>query len=166
MRKKWLAVLALTIAIVFFGADIYKTYGLEELSSPWDKEVKFIKSEFEKMAGINPLYSDEYLQPIRADMARMIQNAPRDFLSESQFFVYVDRNPKKQLIALCFFDAYGKQIKMIGADKVSTGNPNRKGFFITPVGFFKNTTEYFGYRALGTKNDAGWRGLGIKGSRV
>lgn len=154
MRKRWLIVWVLMIVIVFFSADAHGFEG------------EIIKAEFKRLVGGNLLYSDEYLQSIRAGIARIIENAPRDFLSESQFFIYIDRNPQKQLIVLCFFDAHSKQVKIIGTDKVSTGNPNRKGHFITPVGFFKNTTEHFGYRALGTKNNKGWRGLGGKGSRV
>lgn len=163
MKRKHLMVLILMITTVFFGMN---TNGSEELSVSQDEEVKFIKSEFKKMVGGNLLYSDEYLQLIFTDIARMIKNALRDFFDESQFFVYIDRNFQRQMIVLCFFDMYSKQIEIIGTDKVSTGNPNRKGHFITPVGFFKNTTEHFGYRALGTKNDKGWRGLGKKGSRV
>lgn len=163
MRKKWLTVLVLMIVIIFFRTDIF---GLEKLDGFQDIKVKFIKSEFEKMVGGNLLYSNEYLQLIRVDILGTIKNAPWDFFAKSQFFIYVDRNPKKQLMALCFFDADSKQIIIIGTDKVSTGNPNRKGHFITPIGFFKNTTENFGYRALGTKNEKGWRGFGKKGSRV
>ena len=33
-------------------------------------------------------------------------------------------------------------------------------------GKFENTVKNFGYRALGTKNDKGWKGLGEKGSRI
>ena len=58
------------------------------------------------------------------------------------------------------------KISIIGADKVSTGNPKRKGHFQTPAGIFANTVSNFSYRAEGTKNKKGWRGLGAKGSRV
>lgn len=165
MRKRWLIVLVLAITTVFFSASVYG-FDLEKLGGSRDIEVEIIKSEFERRIGGNLFYSDEYLQLVRSDIVRMIENAPQDFLAESQFFVYVDRNSQKQLIALCFFNADNRQIEIIGADKISTGNPNRKGHFITPVGFFKNTIENFSYRALGTKNSKGWRGLGVKNSRV
>jgi hypothetical protein len=86
--------------------------------------------------------------------------------NESQFFVYIDRNPAKQRILVCFFNADNQSVTLIGADKASTGNQKRAGFFITPCGVYKNTIKYLSYRALGTKNDKGWRGLGAKGSRV
>ena len=163
MRKKWLNILVLMIVIVFFRDN---TFGFDKLDDIQDIKVKFIKSEFERMVGGNLLYSDEHLRLIHTNITKTIKNAPWDFFIESQFFVYVDRNPKKQFMILCFFDARNNQIKIIGIDKVSTGNPDRKGYFITPIGFFKNTTDNFGYRALGVKNDKGWRGLGAKGSRI
>lgn len=156
MRKKWLIILVLTIIFLFFWSAYLQAYKFE---------MEFIKSEFEMAIGIYPL-GEDYLQLIHANMMEMIKIAPYSFLSESQFFVYVDRNPKRQLVMLCFYINNGKRVKIIGADKISTGNPNRKGYFITPIGFFENTTENFGYRALGTKNDKGWRGLGAKGSRI
>ena len=105
----------------------------------------------------------DYLQFVLSDAARII--SPEN-PNESKYFVYVDRNPAKQLIFICFFDSFCKNVNIIGADIVSTGNPVRKGHFLTPVGVFENTVKNFGYRALGTKNDKGWKGLGEKGSRI
>lgn len=68
---------------------------------------------------------------------------------------------KAKAISLCFF-----MLKRRFMDKISSGNGKRKGFFITPTGVFKNSPDFIGYRALGTKNVKGWRGLGAKGSRV
>lgn len=84
----------------------------------------------------------------------------------SQFFLLVDRNHEVQKAFLAFFDAAGGKVMLLGADKVSTGNPNRRGYFETPTGIFENSPTNMNYRALGTKNEHGWRGLGIKGSRV
>jgi hypothetical protein len=80
--------------------------------------------------------------------------------------LFVDRNPNVQLATLLFVNPIKNEIIFVGSDKVSTGNPNRAGHFATPLGLRKNSPEYFSYRALGTKNSKGWRGFGIKGSRV
>ncbi len=86
----------------------------------------------------------------------------------SQFFLLVDRNPDAQMAFLAFYDQDKEEnrVVLLGADKVSTGNPKRRGYFETPVGVFENSPRNFSYRALGTKNSKGWRGLGKKGSRV
>lgn len=83
-----------------------------------------------------------------------------------QFFLLVDRNHAVQRAFLAFFDAAGGKVTLIGAEKTSTGNPARRGFFETPTGIFENKPANMSYRALGTKNSKGWRGLGAKGSRV
>lgn len=87
-------------------------------------------------------------------------------LNGSQYVVLVDRNHKIQKGMLVYVDGTRRQFFLIGEFPVSTGNPNRRGFFETPTGFFLNTPKYMSYRALGTKNSKGWRGLGAKGSRV
>lgn len=85
---------------------------------------------------------------------------------EPQYFVYVDRNPERQAILVGFYDPGRSAVFPIGWDRVSTGNPKRSGHFLTPVGVFENSTANVGYRAEGTKNSKGWRGLGAKGSRI
>jgi len=99
-------------------------------------------------------------------------DAARRFLSlgeeakRSQYFLYADRNPSRQVAFVGFYNAKDGKVAIIGLDKISSGNEKRRGFFITPTGVFKNSPDFVGYRALGTKNDDGWRGLGVKGSRV
>jgi len=101
---------------------------------------------------------------------RIFQDALKKLIKanviESQYFLYVDRHPQKQIIFVCFFDKEKKEILEIGRDRVSTGNSRRKGHFKTPINMFKNTINHFGYRADGTKNKQGWQGLGKKNSRV
>lgn len=82
------------------------------------------------------------------------------------YLVYVDRNPNQQRILVAYSSMSQPPVYDIGWDYVSTGNPKRAGHFITPTGVFVNSTQSIGYRALGTKNANGWRGLGRKGSRV
>ncbi|NDY58035.1 murein L,D-transpeptidase [Desulfovibrio sulfodismutans] len=84
-----------------------------------------------------------------------------------QYFVYVDRNPTRQLIFLGFYDAGKATVALVGGDLVSTGLLRRgQDSFLTPTGVFEHLPDNFGYRAQGTKNQNGWRGLGGKGSRV
>lgn len=83
-----------------------------------------------------------------------------------QFFLLVDRNHSEQKVFLAFYDAAAGKVELVGADKTSTGNPHRVGYFETPIGVFENSPANMNYRALGTKNSHGWRGLGGKGSRV
>jgi Legume-like lectin family len=83
----------------------------------------------------------------------------------SQYFVVVDRNPEKQNAFLAFYDAETKKIEISNPTKVSTGSKAKK-HFITPLGWFEHTTDNGSYRALGTKNENGIRGIGKKGMIV
>ncbi len=83
-----------------------------------------------------------------------------------QFFLLVDRNHAIQNAFLAFYDTVERKVVLIGGEKTSTGNPNRRGYFETPIGVFENKPANMSYRALGTKNELGWRGFGHKGSRI
>lgn len=85
-------------------------------------------------------------------------------LDVPEFVVVVNRNPKSQNLAI-FLVKQGKGT-YIGATRVSTGVSGRKEYFFTPLGLFENRRENGNYRAVGTKNENGIRGLGPKGSRV
>lgn len=125
-------------------------------------EIFEIKKRFQEIIVPEIKIEDKYRNQILKDALERFLEAG---ITESQYFVYVDRNPAKQLIFVLFFD--GKDIVEIGRDLISTGNPKKgKNYFLTPTGIFKNSVDNFNYRALGTKNDLGWRGLGKKGSRV
>ncbi len=128
-----------------------------------ESEIEATKRLFFEVVGqsVNP--EEEYLRFVVADMAKIIE---REKWTESQYCVYVDRNPSRQMIFVFLFDWFIKRVNFIGADRISTGNPKPKGHFLTPTGVFENTVQNFGYRALGTKNNRGWRGLGEKGARV
>jgi hypothetical protein len=86
-------------------------------------------------------------------------------IETAQYLLFVDRNPEKQIAIVFFVDPKNKQVILIGADKISTGDPNRKGHFVTPVGLFENLPKC-SFRAKGTKNKKGIQGFGIKNSRV
>ena len=108
----------------------------------------------------------QYREHLRQDALNRLREGGAD-LAVSQFFVYADRNPAMQLVFLAFYDANAQKVLLLGADFISTGKlrPGEDSF-ITPLGAFENLPENWGYRAQGTKNERGWRGLGAKGSRV
>jgi len=83
-----------------------------------------------------------------------------------EFFVFVDRNPDKQLVMLGVFLS-DSSILSLGWDFVSTGDPKHgRDYHYTPCGIFLNSPSNFSYRAQGTKNERGWRGYGSKGKRI
>jgi hypothetical protein len=95
----------------------------------------------------------------------LLQQVPDPGLDRPQALLVVDRNPAVQeLLVVGAFP--GKPWEVIGATHVSTGKPGRKEHFLTPIGVFRNTADILGYRAEGTKNENGVRGLGVKGMRV
>jgi hypothetical protein len=86
-------------------------------------------------------------------------------IDRAQLVVAVDRNPSVQ--ALCLVLARNDAVwRALGGGKVSTGQAGRKGYYITPVGVFRHDSGIIDYRALGTLNENGIRGLGAKGMRV
>lgn len=90
-------------------------------------------------------------------------------ISRPQTMVVVDRNPAVQRLALFLAmpdGPGGEDWPLIGSARVSTGTVGRKHYYITPTGVFINTADRLGYRALGTKNENGIMGIGVKGMRV
>lgn len=85
-------------------------------------------------------------------------------LASPEFAVVVNRHPKSQTVSIFLTD--GQSADFIGSSRVSTGVANRKEYFFTPLGLFENKAEFGNYRAEGTKNENGVRGLGSKGMRV
>ncbi|MFZ2983641.1 MAG: murein L,D-transpeptidase [Minisyncoccia bacterium] len=107
----------------------------------------------------------DYRQQVARQAGSLIRDNQAKF-DESQFFLLVDRNHGVQKAFLAFYDAEDGKVLILGADNASTGNPKRRGYFETPVGVFENKPSNMSYRALGTKNKLGWRGFGVRGSRV
>jgi hypothetical protein len=86
-------------------------------------------------------------------------------IDHPQLMVVVDRNPRIQemRVVLAMPDA---PWEVLGGSKVSTGEPGRFDYYITPVGVFRHTDAILDYRAEGTFNENHIRGLGLKGMRV
>ena len=82
-----------------------------------------------------------------------------------QLVVVVDRNPRIQGLAVLMAVPTGEW-KVIGATRVSTGSTGRFDHYVTPRGLFRVTGAILGFRAEGTQNENGIRGLGAKGMRV
>ncbi len=82
-----------------------------------------------------------------------------------QLIVVVDRNPEVQRLRIMLAEP-GTAWRTVGGGKVSTGQAGRPGYFITPTGVFRHTDAIIDYRALGTRNEQGIRGLGAEGMRV
>lgn len=117
-----------------------------------------------EVAGVQPLTVAQ-----RVHWVRMAQEAiaHSDFpITRAQVLTVVDRNPHVQRLALVLALPDSQDWQVIGSVKVSTGTTGRKYYYITPTGVFPNTTDRLGYRAEGTKNEHGIRGIGAKGMRV
>jgi len=107
---------------------------------------------------------DEYKGMVFSKINSALDSNPE--IKSSQYMLLIDRNPSVQLAILFFVNTEDGTFVIVGADKVSTGNPSRRGHFLTPLGFYENSPTNMSYRALGTKNSRGWRGFGVKGRRV
>lgn len=103
----------------------------------------------------------------RALLALAQQEVARSALAleRTQLLVVVDRNPEVQRLALVLARPNGEW-ESLGAARVSTGMAGRRGYFITPTGVFRHSTAILDYRARGTFNAQGIRGLGVRGMRV
>jgi lipoprotein-anchoring transpeptidase ErfK/SrfK len=86
-------------------------------------------------------------------------------VQRAQLLVAVDRNPHVQAVTLIVAQPGGPWV-VLGGTHVSTGEPNRRGYYITPTGVFVHTDSILDYRAQGTFNENHIRGLGLKGMRV
>lgn len=95
-------------------------------------------------------------------------------LIRSQYVVLVDSNPQVQAIFIYWLDSQAPadflsssdRFRFIGASPISSGKPGRYDYFTTPLGVFAHTLENKDFRAEGTQNALGIRGLGLKGMRV
>jgi len=138
---------------------------IDQLRKMWrnsPKIAQILDERRQRLVSLNP----SYLEFIRKDALYQMSRAGLSF-DDSQYFVYADRNPSAQFISVGFYDAERNQVEILGVDLISSGNIEKGGdYFETPTGVFENVVENFSYRALGTPNQDGWRGLGAKDSRV
>ncbi|GBQ63681.1 hypothetical protein AA103196_0662 [Ameyamaea chiangmaiensis NBRC 103196] len=129
------------------------------------------RAEAERLSGLMRANVPSFSQFSPDTRARFITLAQAQIaqaetpIDRAQVIMVVDRNPRVQ--AVCFILALPKGAwQVIGGTHVSTGQSGRKFYYITPTGVFENTVDRLGYRAEGTKNENGIRGIGAKGMRV
>ena len=99
------------------------------------------------------------------ELARAETAASAFVVDRPQLLVVVDHNPQVQELVVMFATPTGDW-RVIGGTHVSTGATGRWDHYVTPRGVFRNTDAILGFRAEGTKNENGIRGLGAKGMRV
>ena len=99
------------------------------------------------------------------DLARAEATAAGMVIDRPQLLVVVDRSPRVQQLMVLAASPQGDW-RVIGGSGVSTGQKGRWDHYVTPRGVFHITNAILGYRAEGTLNENGIRGLGAKGMRV
>jgi hypothetical protein len=131
--------------------------------------IDFVSQQFSKVKQRHVSDEDKQFYQTTVNQLLNSESENNQGLQSSQFIIVVDRAIKRQLAILTFWDYENKNAVIIGYTPVSTGLGNvrkRKDYFFTPTGLFENSTDNPSYRALGTKNENGIRGIGAKGSRV
>ena len=98
-------------------------------------------------------------------LARTMLAEHGEAIDRAQLVVVVDPNPHVQKLALLVALPSAPWL-VIGGTHLSTGQPNRHGYYITPTGVFLHDASILDYRAQGTFNENHIRGLGLKGMRV
>lgn len=127
--------------------------------------VKQLQDIFSSMVGrwsIPFTQADEALWQARA---ASVWSSANYHIDVPQFVVVVDANLKVQRIALMIASPDRPWV-LIGVSKVSTGQPGRFDHYLTPPGVYAQDGTVLDYRAEGTRNIHGIRGLGSKGMRV
>jgi hypothetical protein len=125
---------------------------------------KLVVALHKEVPGLLPLSDAQKLHWIKLGQEMIARSDFR--ITRAQVIVVVDRNVKVQKLALVLALPDSADWQVLGSVKVSTGNTGRKYYYITPTGVFPNTADRLGYRAEGTKNENGIRGIGAKGMRV
>ena len=86
-------------------------------------------------------------------------------IDRPQLVVVVDRNPLVQALMIVVANP-GAPWEIVGGTRVSTGQPGRKLYYVTPTGVFLHTADILDFRAEGTFNENHIRGYGLKGMRI
>lgn len=147
------------LAIVFLLATISVSAQVEDGTSL----ALVFRSEVDRRLDVPQEAQAHYAQLLEAALA-----SAEMLFTRSQYVLLLDRNPNVQAIFVYWADALPAQNRFyfIGASPASTGKPGGFEHFITPTGIFAHTLANKDYRAEGTRNRRGIRGLGRKGMRV
>ena len=119
-----------------------------------------LSHEVPHLVARNPAADASLITLARAEVA-----AAGMVVDHPQLLVVVDRNPRVQQLALIVASPQ-EEWRVLGGVHVSTGSMGRFDHYITPRGVFHVTPAILGFRAEGTLNENGIRGLGAKGMRV
>ena len=132
--------------------------------TPIARQLDQLRSAFiEEVPAGNALSPERIAEVIAHGKAMMADNAI--LLDQPRLVIIIDRNPAAQDLVLALANPHGNW-EVVGTTKVSTGQRGRFDHYITPTGVFLHTDAILGYRAEGTVNENGIRGLGIRGMRV
>jgi lipoprotein-anchoring transpeptidase ErfK/SrfK len=118
------------------------------------------RTEIKQALSPDPAREQRSITLARAALAE--SNTPID---QPQLVAIVDRNPRQQNLMVAVAMP-GEPWRVIGSGRISTGQTGRFDHYVTPTGVFHVTDAILGYRAEGTLNENGIRGLGAKGMRV
>ena len=113
----------------------------------------------------SPAPHDPVQDALWIELVRTTLDASNEPVEHPQLLVVVDRNPRVQQL-MVVLAAPDEPWRVIGGSAVSTGQAGRFDHYLTPLGVFHLTDAILGYRAAGTLNENGIRGLGAKGMRV
>ena len=113
----------------------------------------------------NPVKPDPARDASLVTLARSNLAAAGISIDHPQLVVVVDRNPRVQQLTIMLATP-ADPWRLVGGSAISTGQIGRFDHYVTPVGVFRVTDAILGYRAEGTLNENGIRGLGAKGMRV
>jgi hypothetical protein len=137
-----------------------------EVLTPATQEAQRLSTAMQ--AALGPIDTQEPSDITTQAMAGAYEmlNAYKVTIDKPQILLVVDRAADVQRMWVELAQHNNQPWLTIGVVKVSTGKPGRKDHYKTPVGVFANDGTNMGYRALGTKNSNGIRGIGAKGMRV
>ena len=113
----------------------------------------------------NPIQPEPTRDAKFAGLARAALAEAGVAVDHPQLVVVVDRNPRVQQLMVMLAEP-ADPWRLVGGSIISTGQIGRFDHYVTPTGVFRVSDAILGYRAEGTVNENGIRGLGAKGMRV
>ncbi len=119
-----------------------------------------LEREVRSAVAHDPVQDHRWIELARAELS-----IAQETIDRPQLIVVVDRSQGVQQLMIVLATP-GGDWQVIGGSRVSTGQKGRPDHYVTPRGVFHMTDAILGYRAEGTLNENGIRGLGAKGMRV
>jgi len=125
--------------------------------------VAALKAAFDNEVGGPSAPADRAAQALAAGREMLL---PR--LDRPQTFLLVDRaeDPQGQWVHVAVGGPGAFRWKILGSGRTSTGRRGRFDHYLTPLGVVEHDGGILGWRAEGTPNSNGIRGLGVRGMRI